>query len=55
MVLLDLGELEEARELAELAYQSFLQKFGPQHPTTQIFKKNLEIIQQQLAARGKIP
>lgn len=39
LVLQDLGELEEARDLLRQAYNTFLNKFGPQHPHTKIVKK----------------
>ncbi len=34
MVLNDLGELPEARDLLQQAYRSFLKKLGPNHPNT---------------------
>lgn len=48
LVLKDLGELEEARDLLREAYQSFLKKFGSEHPYTKIVKRNNEAIDQQL-------
>ena len=42
MVLKDLGELNEARDLAHKAYKTFLDKFGPEHPQTIISKRNWE-------------
>ncbi|NQE04964.1 hypothetical protein C5S32_03740, partial [ANME-1 cluster archaeon GoMg1] len=44
MVLKGLGELKEARELAQKAYKSFLNKFGPGHPHTITAKRNWESI-----------
>ena len=44
LVLEDLGELEEARDLAQKAYRTFLNKFGPGHPNTIIAKRNWESI-----------
>ena len=44
LVLQDLGELKEARELAQKAYKCFLNKFGPGHPHTITAKRNWESI-----------
>jgi tetratricopeptide (TPR) repeat protein len=44
LVLQDLGELEEARNLAQKAYKTFLNKFGPGHLKAIIAKRNWESI-----------
>jgi len=44
LVLKDLGELEEARDLSQKAYKAFLNKFGPGHPNTIITKRIWEAI-----------
>jgi hypothetical protein len=36
----DLGELEEARDLAKKAYNTYLNLFGPNHPGTRTIKGN---------------
>jgi Raf kinase inhibitor-like YbhB/YbcL family protein len=45
LVLQDLGELEEARDLAKQAYDTFLDKFGSEHPKTKKAKNNWEAMQ----------
>ncbi|WP_250462474.1 tetratricopeptide repeat protein, partial [Caballeronia sp. GAFFF2] len=42
IVLRRLGEVAEARSLLELAYDSLLRKFGPEHPDTRLVKGNLD-------------
>ena len=42
MVLQDLGQLEEARDLLRKAYRAYLGRFGPDHPGTQTVRQNLE-------------
>jgi tetratricopeptide (TPR) repeat protein len=42
MVLKDLGELGEARDLLRQAYATMLDKFGPDHPSTRTVKANLD-------------
>jgi hypothetical protein len=42
LVLQDLGEIEEARDLAGQAYRSFLNRFGPEHPYTKTAKRYWE-------------
>jgi hypothetical protein len=44
LVLNDLGQLEEARDLLRQAYQNYLSRFGPDHPVTQTIRQNLEAI-----------
>jgi len=39
-VLQDLGDLEGAKELSQQAFDTFLNKFGPQHPNTKDSKKD---------------
>jgi len=48
-VLQDLGELEEARDLAKAAYETFIAKFGPGHPSTKTTKGNLEGIEAMIS------
>jgi hypothetical protein len=40
-VLQDLGQLEEARDLLRKAYSASTERYGPDHPSTRIFKGNL--------------
>jgi hypothetical protein len=42
MVLKDLWQLEEARDLLRQAYSASLKRYGPDHPPTKIFKHHLE-------------
>ena len=44
MVLKDLGQLKEAKTLANQAYHSFLEKLGPEHYLTKRIKGNLDSI-----------
>ena len=44
LVLQDLGQLEEARDLLRKAHQTYLSRFGPDHPGTQTIRQNLEIV-----------
>jgi hypothetical protein len=48
LVLQDLGELEEARELIQSAYNTFLKRFGEKHPSTGITKGILESLMEEL-------
>jgi tetratricopeptide (TPR) repeat protein len=42
LVLQDLGQLEEARDLVRKAHRVYLSRFGPDHPGTQTIRRNLE-------------
>jgi len=42
LVLQDLGQLEEARDLLRKAYRAYLSRFGPDHSGTQTIRRNLE-------------
>jgi hypothetical protein len=42
MVVKDLAQLEEARDLLREAYSASLERYGPEHPPTKLFKRNLE-------------
>jgi hypothetical protein len=42
LVLKDLGEVEEARDLAKKAYATALARLGFDHPTTRTIRANLE-------------
>jgi hypothetical protein len=44
MVLADLGELDEAKELLTLAYHALLEKQGSDFPLTKTVKENLEYV-----------
>jgi len=41
-VLQNLGEIEEAKDLLKEAYDTYLNKFGPEHLKTKTGKNNLE-------------
>ncbi|MDY6930577.1 MAG: tetratricopeptide repeat protein, partial [Halobacteriota archaeon] len=53
LVLQDLGDLEEARDLSYLAYRAYLEKFGPDHPGTITIKNNWEYIKRELQLRSE--
>lgn len=42
MVLRDLGDLEEARDLRWKAYSASLERYGPDYPATKTYKRNLD-------------
>ncbi|HEX4769555.1 MAG TPA: tetratricopeptide repeat protein [Bryobacteraceae bacterium] len=42
LVLKDLRQLEEARDLLRRAYSASLERYGPDHPKTKLFKANLK-------------
>jgi tetratricopeptide (TPR) repeat protein len=44
LVLKDLGQLEEARDLLRQAYSASLERYGPDHPPVRTFKRNLEAL-----------
>jgi len=48
MVLADLGELKEAKELLTRAYQTLLKSYGPDFPKTKIVKGNLDGVSKML-------
>ena len=47
-VLIELGELEEARKCYERALKIFRDKLGPDHPNTRIIADNLNSLLQGL-------
>jgi tetratricopeptide (TPR) repeat protein len=47
LVLKDLGQLEEARDLLRQAYSASLERYGSGHPNTKTFKTNLERLPEQ--------
>ncbi len=48
LVLKDLGELEEARDLLEASHASFKRKFGQDHPNTKIVRENLAAVDAEI-------
>lgn len=47
LVLQDLGQLEEARDLLRQAYSASFERYGPDHPHTKTFKANIESLPEQ--------
>ena len=47
LVLKDLGQLEEARDLLRKAYAASWNDFGPDHPNTKTLKANLQSLPEQ--------
>jgi tetratricopeptide (TPR) repeat protein len=47
LVLKDLGQLKEARDLLRKSHTSFLERFGPDHPYTKTVKTNLRSFPEQ--------
>jgi tetratricopeptide (TPR) repeat protein len=47
LVLQDLGQLEEARDLLRRAYSASFERYGGDHPDTKTFKANLEGLPEQ--------
>ena len=47
------GELAAALPLLERAVQGLRAKLGPEHPDTKLYEKNLAILREQLAEKGK--